>query len=547
MSVVVQLSDLHLLGGAPEQDDILASLLAALERDRQERGRGVDLVVITGDVFDSADVDRRAAVREMLALHRNVMRALGPAEDGGDVPTIVVPGNHDRRRIGLFGPQRGELFAALREAAPPRLFVHGCATPFLSHVVDPAFHRQPFWAVAYDSSYLPEGWLSAGGVVRREDLLHAAAVLGDREPEWPVLFLLHHHLVPTPLTDLGPIETHRLPAIAHFALHRILPRLVSHADREELTMTALGAGTALAALHAMDRAVLVLHGHKHIAAARKIEGTRRGQGDVPIVSAGSAGTAQRWTPGATPDAARLWPSFNVIELEGDAITAETVAFGWKGRSAGAIAARPLVWAAREGSRWLIAPIDDAGDERAGPHLATNESVVTLRPSATHGAGRFDYGCVRTLAKNGRRRPQRYVEVVEGPPRAALVRTSSSGREERIERMPARVELAPGGQSRYRVEGGACRTWSEALAARGATAAPFESVALMNRYAASEARLALEGLGARSHEAFASAMDLGTGEERPLRCHASSDRAVVELPRCPPRTLLRIRWPLAHRA
>ena len=32
--------------------------------------------------------------------------------------------------------------------------------------IPPAFHGQPFWTIAYDSTYLPNGWLSAGGVIR---------------------------------------------------------------------------------------------------------------------------------------------------------------------------------------------------------------------------------------------------------------------------------------------------------------------------------------------------------------------------------------------
>src|SRR6185295_3507046 len=135
--------------------------------------------------------------------------------------------------------------------------------PFLAQVVPPELYRQPFWIVAFDSTYLPSGWLSAGGMLRQEDILQAAAAIGDRNPDWPVLFLLHHHLVPTPLTDVGVVQVDDTPQLVRWGVQQLLPRLVSNADREEMTMTALGAGTALSTLHGFGRAVLVLHGHKH--------------------------------------------------------------------------------------------------------------------------------------------------------------------------------------------------------------------------------------------------------------------------------------------
>lgn len=119
-------------------------------------------------------------------------------------------------------------------------------------------------------------------------------------------------------------------------------------------MTALGAGTALSTLHTLGRAVLVLHGHKHYATTRMLDGTVRGHGDVLIASAGSAGTAEEWltptrTGGTARGAARLWPSFNVIELDERRLTVETVSFGYKGRAAGVPARRPLVRARRDGA------------------------------------------------------------------------------------------------------------------------------------------------------------------------------------------------------
>ena len=117
-------------------------------------------------------------------------------------------------------------------------------------------------------------------------------------------------------------------------------------------MTALRAGTALSTLHTLGRAVFVLHGHKHYATGRLLVGTFVGHGDVLIVSAGSAGTAQSWAQHETQNAARLWPSFNVIDWNGPDLRIDTVSFPWRGAS-GPIAIYPLVRARRSGSQWNI--------------------------------------------------------------------------------------------------------------------------------------------------------------------------------------------------
>ncbi len=66
---------------------------------------------------------------------------------------------------------------------------------------------------------------------------------------------------------------------------------------------------------------------------------------------------------------------------------------------------------------------------------------------------------------------------------------------------------------------------------------------MNRYSSDSAQLSVRGLGDRGELAFASATDLGTGLERPMHLSRASDRVVLDSPSCPPRTLLRIYWPL----
>jgi len=198
----------------------------------------------------------RAAIPRFLALHEAILSTLGQR-----VPTILVPGNHDRRRWGLMGPQRDELFDELKSAVDPsEIFVAGCATPFLAQLVPAGFHRLPAHVIAYDSTFLPTGLLSAGGMIRQEDLLQVMAPLSAEEPPLPLVLLMHHHLIPTPVTDMSQIDSRAMPWLGRWLVSRALPWLVSNADREEMTMTALGAGTALSTLHALRRPTLVLHG-----------------------------------------------------------------------------------------------------------------------------------------------------------------------------------------------------------------------------------------------------------------------------------------------
>ena len=539
MTTVLHLSDLHLLSGDPDGEPIRGALLAALAEERRLRGP-VDLVVITGDLFDSGDVPVARAVREWGALHAAMQRALGTT------PTVLVPGNHDRRRMGLFGPHSGALFQALGEAAGDGLFVHGNRAPFLAAEVPRSLHRQPFDVVAYDSTQVVHGHLSAGGVVRSEDILQVAAGLPDGLA--PLLFLLHHHLVPTPLTDVGPIEARRLGRISRWLLHDALPVLVSHADREELTMTALGAGTALSTLHELGRPVVVLHGHKHVATARKLEGTRRRHGDVIVISGGSAGSSQTWTVGDVPDAARLWPSFNVLELDEEAalptLSVDQVSFGYKGRSSASVVRRTLLEAERDGARWHLLPFaaEERFSGRAAPHLAENRAAFHLKRSSSR--SRLDGAVERSLVRGHPKRPHRYVETIEGLPGSRLVHDG------RPKEMPAQLELPIGRGSRYDLVGGLPRSL-DALGGRGVrdggAPVPFGAVKLLNRYASATAVLDLSAADVDGRAVFASATDLGTGEERPLRLAARERaRAVVEVSPCPARTLIQLHWPLAAR-
>jgi 3',5'-cyclic AMP phosphodiesterase CpdA len=535
VSLIAHLSDLHLFAAAAEETAIFKSLVEALRAETAARGRRMDLIVITGDVFDSVTVE------PALATHRFAELLVAFQEaSGGSTPTVIIPGNHDRRRSGLIGPHREELFLALRDKLGPSAWVHGCTTPVLSAVIPHEVHGQPLWIVAYDSTYLPRGLLSAGGALRQEDLLYAAAQIGDQEPDWPVLFLLHHHLVPTPLTDLDTIDLRKTSALVRWGITRLLPELVANADREELTMTALGAGTAISTLHTLGRAVLVLHGHKHYATARLLDGVAKGEGDVLIVSAGSAGMAQTWYPTSARDAARLWPSFNVIDLTSDRVSVDTLSFGWKSGQQTRHFRRPLVAAQRNRAQWLLEHIEHDEFARLGPLLSVNEAHFNLTHSPSHAAARWDYTVERRVALLPKARLRRYVETVDALHGATLHVEGA----DRTEDLPAQVRLNLRGVVRYRVEAAISRTQREARRCLGDRASPFASVSLMNRYGSSSTRLVVTGIGEAVADGFASATDLGTGLERPLRVVRSDGSITLEQRDCPPRTLLRVYWRLA---
>jgi 3',5'-cyclic AMP phosphodiesterase CpdA len=531
VGLILHLSDLHLLFNPTEQESIFDGLVHALRDVRQRWGRPVDLLAITGDVFDSSAVDSRLAITRFLDLFSGIGRALGV-----EPPTVILPGNHDRRRGGLFGPHDERLFHALKNALGERAWVHGCTTPFLSAVLPQSFHGQAYWVIAYDSTYLPHGFLSAGGAMRQEDLLSAASQIAGEPGDDPVMFLLHHHLVPTPITDLGVIEVEEnTPRWLRWGIERALPKLVANADREELTMTALGAGTALSTLHTLGRAVLVLHGHKHYATSRLLDGTVQGHGDVLVVSAGSCGTAQRWSSGETQNAARLWPSFNVIDWRGEDLSIDTVSFPWKG--GGSLSVYPLVRARRDGAAWNIERLPLVPESDAEPDLERNHSLIRLADSKTD--GRWDYACERSVDAGSKL--VRYVETVEGAPGGRCL-IEPFGAEIPL---PGDVHLQIDGTTRYRVESAVFRTLSAATQAQGHRASAFAQVNLMSRYSSRRASLELVGLGERAQAAFASATDLGTGSERPVRLsRGGTDGSVTaQLEDCPARTLLRIYWPL----
>jgi 3',5'-cyclic AMP phosphodiesterase CpdA len=539
MTTLLHLSDLHLEAPLSEaQRGVMELLFRAVERELPGRGERPAAAVITGDLFETSSTDHAAAASALRDFCGGLRRALG-----ADVPIFVLPGNHDRRRAGVLGPEDASLFEALGKDAGPGTLVLGNASPFLAELVPAELHGLPFHVIAYDSTILPGGLVSAGGLVRQEDLLQISAEIealeaaagGERRP---LLLLLHHHLVPTPLTDLSPIELTRLPPGIGRLFESGLRSIVGHGDREELMMTALGAGTALSTLCSLGRPVVVLHGHKHYPTARLLKGVREDEGDILIGSAGSAGRGEPWRPTELPKEARVWPSFNRVAFEGSRVTIEQIGFSDR-KPDKPSQRRLLARAEHDGRRFHLLPVPRDTDERPPP-LRSCESLITLEPSATDEGATWDADVERTLrwADPALRRPAD--DLVEGLPDGALliVRDGVSSREP----LPARVRIGPDGLASYRIERAACRTLAEAQRRYGKLAA-HEWMGLLVRHASREACLTLAGLPEPRKRPFGSVTSLTNGEERAAPLQRAEEGLSLVVRDCPPLSLLRIYWPL----
>ncbi|GEM_PF-820699 len=536
---IVHFSDLHLGANDALQRPLFASLTQAV------RGFKADLVVFTGDVFDSAKLGA-AEVERFASLLADLDAQVGPK-----VRTLILPGNHDRRESGILAPVDTRLFALLSERmkAFPHVQVFGTTPPFLAqYVALPGF---PAHVVAYDSTWLPRGLFSAGGVLRQEDLLQAAERMLDASDDKPLLFLVHHHLVPTPITDVGEIVVEGRGRLVQLLVKHVLPRVVSNADREELTMTALGAGSALTTLHMLGRAVMVLHGHKHYPTSRLLKGTGEGEGDVMILAAGSCGTSELWQPSTYAEAPRLWPSFNVIELDGDTVRAKSVAFPpevnedvWK--HAPRVNRRPLVAVKRSGRRWELDA--HAVETRAfDSSLTLNVASFTLTKS-TRFLDRFDLETTRQVERSPASQLVAYHEVIDGPPHAQVRGLHLDNQPAPDQNAPAQLHLPLHGTARYTLTGGVCTTVEAASREYDEAGCAFEWVGLLNRYRAEVARVevTMAPVDVERQRPFASVTDLTTGRERAVELQRDDvqRRYWFEVKQCPARTMLRIYWPLA---
>ncbi len=539
---IIHLSDLHLLGDEErrehKQDELLRSLVAALGRLAATGEFAPSLLAITGDVFDTSQAPP-SAIQRFVELVGELRRALGAA-----VPCLVLPGNHDRRRTGVVGPHDPALFEALAAERIPDTTVTGRETPFLVEWLPAGTGGLRAHLAAYDSTYLPRGLISAGGWVRTVDVLEISEELrrrGDADgARLPLVLFTHHHLVPTPLTDVGEIEFGRLPAPVRKAAQWALSGLIANGDREELTMTALGAGSALTLLHALDRAVVVLHGHKHYPTVRLLRGLLPDQGDVVMASAGGAGLVEKWhMEGALHDFG-IWPSFNVVALDEARLTVEHVAFA-DDRPHEPYRRRTLVALERAGARFSPAPFKLNRGARP-TRLALDERRCRLTASDASPEELWDVDSTRTLEGGAAASLGDYKEAIRGCPgaRAALIDDAAGMR--RDVKLPDEASLRLDGETRYLLTNAACQRRAVAARWYGPETA-YEWLGLLVRYGARRARLVLSGLPDGDRIAFGGATDLTTGFETPLPLQRAGGDLVLEYADCPPRTRLRILWPL----
>jgi 3',5'-cyclic AMP phosphodiesterase CpdA len=523
---IVHLSDLHL--GAEEDQGalIFEPMVRTLTSLRVSWGAPPSLLAITGDLFDSTNVDVPEVTQRFLRLLVEVREALG-----GDVPTLLMPGNHDRRTHGLLLPFKTELMEALDRAGLPGVIVGGRELPFLSELVPDAFHGLPFAVGLVDSTYTPTGIVSAGGLLRVEDLLELAERIASSHahPHKPLLLLTHHHLIPTPVTDTARIDADTTNPALRWLAKNVLAGAVSYADHEEWMMTALGAGSALSTLQAFQRPVFVLHGHKHYPTVRTLRGSLIDHGDVVLLAAGSAGLALPMDDGDEDDVARLWPSFHVLTVDGLAVEVETVAY----YADAAPATRVLLSVRAEGPGWQVRQVDDH-ISHASPRLRYNRSEMTLRECQSRPAARWDIEATRSVQAL---QPLVYKEHLRALPGARFV--ASGSRKSHADTRSIEIPT-DGSILRYALIGGAARSVTESLREYGPTD-PYEGVELLCRYESAEARLTLRGLPEAALP-FGSAVDLTRGRAMPQPIVRREDGAVeVVMAPCPPRTQLRIQW------
>lgn len=523
---IVHVSDIHLGADDRQREDILGPLVRALraERDRWGDAQVPTLLAITGDLHDTPSRDVSEATHDFVAVLARLRGALG-----GDVPTVLLPGNHDRRTHGLLLPYRTSLMDALVTAKLPNVLVAGVSPPFLGQLVPDDFHGLPFSVAAVDSSYTPSGFVGAGGVLRAEDFLELAQALETTPKGRPLLLLTHHHLVPTPVTDTSAMDVNTPSPLLRWLAKNVLTRIIPYADHEEWMMTALGAGTALSTLAALGRPVLVLHGHKHYPTVRALSATTYGHGDVLLLSAGSAGLALPISDVDEEQSARLWPSFHVLAIAEGAVTTETVAFYKDAEPA----RRQLLSAKAVGTSWDVAPVSP-NIKHGGPSLVKNVARFRLSPSAARTDARWDVEVVRTIDA---REPVKYVDLIHAPDGAAFLSDEPGAPKDPDARS---FELPTNGRPyKYVLRAGAVRTVREALDVYGPLG-PFEGALLLNRYEAREARLEISGLPA-GVVPFGSTVDLTRGQASPCPLERVGDGWVLALRDAAPRLQLRIQW------
>jgi 3',5'-cyclic AMP phosphodiesterase CpdA len=537
-AAILHLSDLHLEGDgeSPARGLLFESLVAAVGRIASEVECALKLVVVTGDIFDSSGAPD-SAVERFATLLAEIRAALGHT-----LPCVLLPGNHDRRRAGVVGPHDPTLFARLAARRLPSTVVAGCRTPTLVEWLPFAFHGLAARIAVYDSTFLPRGLLGAGGWLRGCELLEIADRLRrddcQRPADEPLILLTHHHLIPTPITDVGEIQFDRIPRPLRAVAQRALSGLIAQGDREELTMTALGAGSALTLLQTLGHPVVVLHGHKHYPTVRLLRGVVHDQSDVLLASAGSGGTVERWRPEGAISDLGIWPSFNVVVLDGPRLSVEHVGFSDDDRAASRH--RTLAKVVREGSRWTPLPFKvNRGVRRARLDLDERRCHLHAKNRST---GLYDLESVRLLTLADSETVPRYLETVRGCPGSDMASIVDANGARNDLPLPQMASLLLNGETRYHLREAVCSRRDVAQRIFG-VATNYEWIGLLVRYGAKLARLVLTGLPDGVERAFGGVTDLTTGFETPIALERTDERLVLRYHDCPARTRLRIIWSL----
>jgi hypothetical protein len=170
----------------------------------------------------------------------------------------------------------------------------------------------------------------------------------------------------------------------------------------------------------------------------------------------------------------------------------------------------------------------------------DEARFSLRPSSTAAELYWDYVCERRVQLFPEAKLRKYVEFVHPGAELSEVQAAIPALSARSSRR--RIELDSNGVTRYEIANGLRRAASVAVRARGVSPA-FESIGLFSRYGGKTVTLSLSRQHAGELVPFGSETDLATGRERPCQVEALGDEWRLLVTDCPPRTLLRMYWPL----
>ncbi len=366
------------------------------------------------------------------------------------------------------------------------------------------------------------GWWGLAARFALEDLLQVHAQLPD--DGLPLVLLVHHHLIPTPVTDISHIDMVGTPRLVRLAVQSVLPKLFSHAGPRRAHHDRARRGTALSALQSFERAGCCSCTGISTSRPRACCGALdASSGDLILTSAGSAGRSE----GVYSHAAESRAPLALLQLGGAVRTARArrgaVLFAQAQRAAAhssGSGARQALWfqngkSSPARSRRAILPA----------RVVSDESTYTLSPS--HGsAERWDFVCERRVA------------FASGVPSFAATRTSCTRC--RCSR-PARIR----GRTDATIAAWIFRSKGRRLTVRTTRSAAHSQ----RRHAVTDRAPRSSGSGscvatAPTKRACGSRRARAMSFNRSRAPRIYDDLWSVTVRDCAPRTLLRIYWPLA---